>query len=86
MSRIIWDRAGNPTHYVSDKLGIIRTRVDADPSAASQTSSSPDLIRRSPRLPVVVGMPGSGPGTTGRVSAESRCQRGLVVRRETGKE
>jgi hypothetical protein len=24
VSRIIWDRAGNPPHYVSDRLGITR--------------------------------------------------------------
>jgi hypothetical protein len=27
VSRIIWDRAGNPTHYVSDKLGITREQL-----------------------------------------------------------
>jgi hypothetical protein len=27
VSRIIWDRAGNPTHYVSDALGIARWQL-----------------------------------------------------------
>jgi hypothetical protein len=27
MSRIIWDRAGNPTRYVSDTLGITRVQL-----------------------------------------------------------
>ena len=27
MSRIIWDRAGNPTQYVSDALGIQRFQL-----------------------------------------------------------
>lgn len=27
VSRIIWDHAGNPTHYVSDKLGITRGQL-----------------------------------------------------------
>jgi hypothetical protein len=27
MSRIIWDRVGNPTHFVSDELGITRWQL-----------------------------------------------------------
>ena len=27
MSRVIWDRAGNPTRYVSDTLGIERWQL-----------------------------------------------------------
>ncbi len=29
MSRIIWDRSGNPTRYVSDALGIARWQLRA---------------------------------------------------------
>jgi hypothetical protein len=29
MSRIIWDRSGNPTEYVSDMLGITRGQLRA---------------------------------------------------------
>jgi hypothetical protein len=29
VSRIIWDRVGNPTRYVSDQLGITRAQLRA---------------------------------------------------------
>jgi hypothetical protein len=59
--------------------GVIQPRVDVDPPVASQTSLSPDLIRQSPRIPVIAGMPGSGPGMTWRVSAEGRCRCALAL-------